>query len=372
MLYLFDPLNVRTEETTFRVDSKRAQDLKSRALAAYFAPGELVFTPATKSPADGKPAHFYASADNVATLNRLDVVLGQDGWAEVYETLSPAPACAVRCTLRVRFSPEGDWVTRSAVGTGTTEKAAHREAFERAAVKYGVGRYLYDLPPFEAVYSAAADGPKDAPQMPQGCLPLAFRWCGPARVKELADVVQLCCESARVHPDRVRWVFGKLCTDVGHGGAPFDKMEDRAVQAMLRRCLDWRGKIERGVPHPPESPFHGLPYDPATAPGADHKPSLTDPKAPDKKPAPADDPKPSANPPAMPASGAELWARIEVTDRKLAEEKRITRDALKAYVIEKGVKRQYSADVTRWQGNMVSEAVGWVKEFLDALPKQAA
>jgi hypothetical protein len=75
-------------------------------------------------------------------------VLGVDGWQDDYQCL---PAGSVVCRLRCRIG--GDWLTKVDVGGpseqpdgGDRLKAAFSDALKRAAVKYGVGRYLYRLP----------------------------------------------------------------------------------------------------------------------------------------------------------------------------------------------------------------------------------
>ena len=85
----------------------------------------------------------YVTARTV--MNRLDEVLGPANWSDqyaVYET-------HVVCLLTIRL-PDGREITRSDVGgisktpdASDTEKTGFSDAFKRAAVKFGVGRYLY-------------------------------------------------------------------------------------------------------------------------------------------------------------------------------------------------------------------------------------
>src|SRR5207244_6988189 len=81
--------------------------------------------------------------------DRLDEVLGVAGWQDEYECL---PDGAVVCRLRLRLGEE--WITKMDVGgqseqpdEGDRRKAAFSDAPKRAAVKFGVGRYLYWLDP---------------------------------------------------------------------------------------------------------------------------------------------------------------------------------------------------------------------------------
>lgn len=84
----------------------------------------------------------YLNARDV--MDRLDEVVGPQGWTDTYEE---TPKGRLICRLSI-LTPDGDWVMKSD-GAGDTavegEKGAISDAFKRAAVKWGIGRYLYDL-----------------------------------------------------------------------------------------------------------------------------------------------------------------------------------------------------------------------------------
>lgn len=91
----------------------------------------------------------YVTARTV--MNRLDEVLGPANWWDEYTPMENAVVC--RLTIRL---PDGDTLTKSDAGGFTTtvdasdyEKSGFSDAFKRAAVKFGVGRYLYGdgIPP---------------------------------------------------------------------------------------------------------------------------------------------------------------------------------------------------------------------------------
>lgn len=93
--------------------------------------------------ADKKSGIALAYLDSRDVQERLDAVCGPDGWQDRYPHVGQKTVCeiAIRC---------GDtWVTKSD-GAGDTdmeaEKGALSDAFKRAAVKWGIGRYLYSLP----------------------------------------------------------------------------------------------------------------------------------------------------------------------------------------------------------------------------------
>lgn len=82
----------------------------------------------------------YIDARDV--MERLDEVVGPENWQNNY---SHAQAKTV-CNLGIRM--DGEWVWKSN-GAGDTdfegEKGALSDAFKRAAVLWGIGRYLYDI-----------------------------------------------------------------------------------------------------------------------------------------------------------------------------------------------------------------------------------
>jgi hypothetical protein len=115
------------------------------ALAAPFAADEVKFKPGVVS---GNRALALPYVDARAIQDRLDEVLGVDGWQDEYQ---PLPDGSVICKLRCRIG--GDWLVKSDVGSpseqpdgGDRLKAAFSDALKRAAVKFGIGRYLYRLP----------------------------------------------------------------------------------------------------------------------------------------------------------------------------------------------------------------------------------
>jgi hypothetical protein len=119
-------------------------DALMQALAAPFDPREVKFKPAVVS---GHRALAMAYIDARVIQDRLDDVLGGAGWQDEYECL---PDGSVVCRLRLRLGDE--WITKMDVGgpseqpdEGDRRKAAFSDALKRAAVKFGIGRYLYRL-----------------------------------------------------------------------------------------------------------------------------------------------------------------------------------------------------------------------------------
>ena len=112
------------------------------ALRAEF-PREAVSWRAQSMKADGTSAMALAYIDARDVMNRLDEVCGPGGWQDRYEFHGARTVCYL--SIRDQM---GDWITK-ADGAGDTdveaEKGGISDAFKRAAVKWGIGRYLYDL-----------------------------------------------------------------------------------------------------------------------------------------------------------------------------------------------------------------------------------
>src|SRR5438105_10533872 len=128
------------------VETPPATDVKAltQQLSAPFEASEVRFKPQKVT---GNKALALAYVDARVIQDRLDDVLGVEGWQDKYECL---PDGSVVCRLRLRLG--GAWVTKMDVGSPSEQpdehdrlKAAFSDALKRAAVKFGIGRYLYRL-----------------------------------------------------------------------------------------------------------------------------------------------------------------------------------------------------------------------------------
>lgn len=85
-----------------------------------------------------------AYMDARAVMDRLDGVCGPDGWQCNY---TPGVNGSIVCNIGIRM-PSGEWIWK-ADGAGATdvegEKGMLSDALKRAAVRWGVGRYLYEM-----------------------------------------------------------------------------------------------------------------------------------------------------------------------------------------------------------------------------------
>lgn len=132
-----------------------------RALAAPFADSDVK----TRKLA-GKTVSYITAR---TVMNRLDEVLGPDGWWDHYQPLEDSVVCEL--TLRL---PDGTTITKSDAGAragmadaGDDDKSAFSDAFKRAAVKFGVGRYLYGegSPAYGGTEAAPADRGEQSPSV---------------------------------------------------------------------------------------------------------------------------------------------------------------------------------------------------------------
>lgn len=140
------------------------------ALAAPFAATEIKFKPQSVK---GNRALALAYIDARLVEDRLDDVLGVENWQDEYETLQDG---SVICRLRLKLGDQ--WITKMDVGSpseqpdgGDRLKAAFSDALKRAAVKFGIGRYLYRLPATWADYDPMKKQFSQPPSLPAFALP---------------------------------------------------------------------------------------------------------------------------------------------------------------------------------------------------------
>lgn len=144
-------------------------DRVTDGLLAAFSAADIHFKPQAISQ-DKTRAMAVPYIDARAVMDRLDAVLGIDCWKDAYDFL---PDGSVRCTLSIRLDSESEWVQREDVGSqseqpdgGDRVKAAVSDALKRAAVKFGIGRYLYQAKPQWVSYDPQKRQFTSAPILP--------------------------------------------------------------------------------------------------------------------------------------------------------------------------------------------------------------
>jgi hypothetical protein len=120
-----------------------AKEIQRRFLEC-FDPDEVKWKPQSVK---GNRALAICYVDARCVMDRLDDVVGVAGWQTQYQQVGPA---SFECRLSVRI--DGEWIIKTDVGNtsdqpdeGDQVKAAYSDAIKRAAVHFGIGRYLYRL-----------------------------------------------------------------------------------------------------------------------------------------------------------------------------------------------------------------------------------
>lgn len=112
-------------------------------LAAPFNP-DVVSWRVGSTTADKQRGMALAYIDSRDVQDRLNEVCGPFGWQCRHEVSGDK---RVTCHIGIK-SPDGEWCWKSD-GAGETdfegEKGSYSDSFKRAAVKWGIGRYLYDV-----------------------------------------------------------------------------------------------------------------------------------------------------------------------------------------------------------------------------------
>lgn len=112
-----------------------------------------------------KPAaQCVAYIDARDVMNLLDDVCGPENWQDDYRVVNGNLFAGIGIYIN------NQWVWKWDVGTESNtekEKGQVSDSFKRAAVKWGVGRFLYDLP-IETVKANEVKGEKNYPYVVDG------------------------------------------------------------------------------------------------------------------------------------------------------------------------------------------------------------
>lgn len=114
-----------------------------KRLSDFFAAEDVEWKPITISKKTNKGL-AAAYITNRAIMDRLDNVAGPENWRNEFTS---GPGGGILCGISIRIGTE--WVTKWD-GAENTDiepvKGGLSNAMRRAAVQWGIGRYLYDLP----------------------------------------------------------------------------------------------------------------------------------------------------------------------------------------------------------------------------------
>lgn len=111
-------------------------------LRAHFPPAAVSWRVGSTT-ADKSKGMALAYIDARDVMDRLDEVVGPENWSDSYTETAKG---TLLCTLSIRIN--GEWISKCD-GAGATDVEAEKgqvsDALKRAAVKWGIGRYLYSL-----------------------------------------------------------------------------------------------------------------------------------------------------------------------------------------------------------------------------------
>ncbi len=160
-------------------------DTNLQALAEPFPPTDIEWRIGRAGEKNGKIwATCLAYVTNRAIMERLDATVGPANWQNKFrpwEIGSPG----VMCGLSIRVGDQ--WVTKwdgaeqppDRGGQSMAVKGGFSGAMKRAAVLWGIGRYLYDLPEGFATISDEGRFYQSASKKGNEVKVPAFRWSPP-------------------------------------------------------------------------------------------------------------------------------------------------------------------------------------------------
>lgn len=145
---------------------------KLRLLHAPFSPHDIEWRIQSSGERNGKIwARCLCYVTNRAIMQRLDKVMLPHNWKNSFEA---APQGGVMCGLSLRI--DGEWITKFDAAENTAiegVKGGFSDSMKRAAVHWGIGRYLYKL---DAGFANISDAGKYSAKTKNGTW---FKWDAP-------------------------------------------------------------------------------------------------------------------------------------------------------------------------------------------------
>jgi len=130
-------------------------------------PADMIQWKAQTTSRDKTRALAVPYIDARAVMERLDEVFGLE-WADTYKVLD---ANHVECTITAKGISKSDVGESNEGGFADKMKGAYSDAFKRAGVKWGVGRYLYSLPTQWVGYDGQRKQLTEKPPLPPWAIP---------------------------------------------------------------------------------------------------------------------------------------------------------------------------------------------------------
>lgn len=120
-------------------------DQKIKALTLPFKDDEIEWRLGSTTK-DKKKGMLLPYVTNRAIMNRLDEVLGVENWKPSFKEIHKG----IVCSLSIRLTENGEWITKEDGADLTNIEATKgglSDSMKRAAVQFGIGRYLYEADP---------------------------------------------------------------------------------------------------------------------------------------------------------------------------------------------------------------------------------
>jgi hypothetical protein len=178
------------EQAKIVISEQRMQEILDK-LEEPFDPELIYFKPqAINKPKDKAVAAAYA--DPRAYSDRLNEVVGAGGWSCHYEVSNISPISGpdpkdwknkfiykgkvmVVATITIKGVGQNSGTGESDAVDENAITSAEAQAFKRAATRFGLGRYLYDLPKNQWVpYDDSSRRIIEPPQLPDWAIPKRF------------------------------------------------------------------------------------------------------------------------------------------------------------------------------------------------------
>jgi hypothetical protein len=195
------------------------------ALAAPFPAEDIEWRIAERGQKNNRQwAKVLAYVTNRAIMQRLDEVMGPENWKNEFCHIDSAFLCGL--SLRI----DNEWITKwdgAQESQIESTKGGISGAMKRAAVQWGIGRYLYNLESGWANIHAGGknyaghdqkknlDAMKwDPPQLPAWALPKGSKPNGFITRDQLADVEALIAETGADKEKFCEWLDVKTLADI--------------------------------------------------------------------------------------------------------------------------------------------------------------
>jgi hypothetical protein len=177
-----------------------------------------------------------AYVTNRAIMNRLDEVVGPENWKNEY---LPGPDGGILCGLSIKI--DGEWITKYDGADKTNIEAVKgglSGAMKRAAVQWGIGRYLYQL---ETNWVTVSDNGKYHGKTKDN---IPFRWDPPLLPKWALPSDSETPKTAKKNTANITELKLQLEGYINNGTLDSNKIwKDRALSVIKPECTDLE-KIE--------------------------------------------------------------------------------------------------------------------------------